>query len=113
MLLHTTMKTGGVELWGLIFYKEIEKPAKMVYVQQFSDKDRGMGVHPMAPNWPKKMLTTVFLQDFGPKTLISLYWATIAPSAAETETFTQAMEGMRGGWGGSFDRLDAFLKEGK
>ena len=72
-----------------------------------------MGVHPMAPTWPKKMLTTVQLQDFGPKTLISLYWQPIDPTAAETATFTQGMEGMKGGWGGSFDRLDEFLREGK
>lgn len=107
---HYAMKTGGVELWGLIFYREIEKPSKMVYVQQFSDKDRGMGIHPMAPTWPKQMLTTVHLQDIGTKTLISLYWDPIEPTAAERDTFVKAMEGMAGGWGGSFDRLDAHLK---
>lgn len=110
---HYAMKTGGVELWGLIFYKEIEKPSKLVYVQQFSDKNRGMGVHPMAPTWPKKMLTTVHLQDFGAKTLISLYWEVIDGTAAELKTFSDGMAGMNQGWGGSFDRLDAFLKEAK
>jgi uncharacterized protein YndB with AHSA1/START domain len=110
---HYSMKTGGVELWGLATYKEIEKPEKLVYVQQFSDKDRGLGVHPMAPTWPKRMLTTVHFQDFGPKTLISLYWRPIDPSETETQTFLGAMDGMKGGWGGSFDRLDAFLNEGK
>ncbi|MDE2293615.1 MAG: SRPBCC domain-containing protein, partial [Elusimicrobia bacterium] len=110
---HYAMKSGGVEMWGLATYKEIEAPAKLVYVQQFSDKDRGLGSHPLAPTWPKRMLTTVLLQDFGPKTLITLYWAPVDPSAAESETFAQGMEGMKGGWGGSFDRLDAFLKEGR
>lgn len=108
---HYSMATGGVELWGLATYKEIEKPEKLVYVQQFSDKDRGLGVHPQAPGWPKRMLTTVHFQDFGPKTLISLYWAPIDPTEAETKMFLDAMDGMKGGWGGSFDRLDALLKE--
>ena len=110
---HYSMKSGGAELWGLATYTEIEKPAKLVYVQQFSDKDRGLTAHPMAPTWPKRMLTTVLFQDFGPKTLISLYWAPIEPSAAESETFAKGMDGMKGGWGGSFDRLDEFLKEAK
>jgi uncharacterized protein YndB with AHSA1/START domain len=110
---HYAMKSGGVEMWGLAVYKEIEKPSKLVYVQQFSDKDRGLGVHPMSPTWPKRMLTTVHLQDFGPKTLISLYWAPVDPTAAETKTFAEGMSGMSQGWGGSFDRLDAFLKEGR
>ena len=58
------------------------------------------------------MLTTVHFQDFGPKTLISLYWQPIDPTEAETKMFLDAMDGMKGGWGGSFDRLDEFLKEG-
>ncbi|MBI3549247.1 MAG: SRPBCC domain-containing protein [Elusimicrobia bacterium] len=108
---HYAMTSGGVEMWGLALYKEIVKPEKLVYVQQFSDKDRGLGAHPLAPTWPKRMLTTVHLKDFGPKTLISLYWSPIDPSAAETETFTKGMDGMKVGWGGSFDRLAAHLKE--
>lgn len=110
---HYAMKTGGVELWGLIFYKEIKKPETMVYVQQFSDKDRGLGIHPMAPTWPKKMLTTVSFQDFGTKTLISLYWEALDPTEAEAKTFRDSMAGMSQGWGGSFDRLDVLLKEAK
>lgn len=107
---HYAMKTGGVELWGLAVYKEIVEPEKLVYVQQFSDKDRGMGSHPMAPTWPKKTLTTVLLQAFGPKTLVSLYWQPLEASAVELETFEKGMEGMKGGWGGSFDRLEALLQ---
>ncbi|MBI2385881.1 MAG: SRPBCC domain-containing protein [Elusimicrobia bacterium] len=110
---HYAMRSGGVEMWGLATYQEIEKPAKLVYLQRFSDKDRGLGVHPLAPTWPKKLLTTVLFQDFGPKTLISLYWAPIEASAVELKTFSDGMSGMNQGWGGSFDRLDAFLKEGK
>ncbi len=110
---HYSMKAGPVEMWGLVTYKEIEKPKKLVYIQQFSDKDRGLTAHPMAPTWPKKTLTTIWFQEFGPKTLISLYWAPIEPSAAETKTFNDGMAGMHQGWGGSFDRLDEFLREAK
>ena len=110
---HYAMNSGGFEMWGLAVYKEIQKPEKLVYVQQFSDKDRGLTVHPMAPTWPKKMLTTVHFQDFGPKTLISLYWQAVDPSDAEAQTFHDGMAGMSQGWGGSFDRLDEHLKEAK
>lgn len=110
---HYAMKTGGVELWGLAVYKEIEKPSKLVYVQQFSDKDRGLGVHPLAPTWPKKTLTTVHFQDFGPKTLISLYWLPLEANEIELKTFRDGLTGMNQGWSGSFERLDAFLGEGK
>lgn len=107
---HYMSKFNGVEMWGLATYEAIEKPAKLVYVQQFSDKDRGLTVHPMAPTWPKRMRTTIHLQEFGAKTLISLYWKPVDPTEAEAKTFQAGMDGMKGGWGGSFDRLDEFLK---
>lgn len=110
---HYGQKYGGVEIWGLATYREIVKPEKLVFVQQFSDKDRGLSVHPMSPNWPKKLLTTVLFQDFGPKTLISLYWAPLEASAVERKTFSDALTGMNQGWSGTFERLAEFLKEAK
>ena len=110
---HYMSKFHGVEVWGLATYETIEKPSTIVYVQQFSDKDRGLGSHPMAPTWPKRMRTTLHLQDFGTKTLISLYWKPLEATEAEKKTFEQGMDGMKGGWGGSFERLDEFLKEEK
>jgi uncharacterized protein YndB with AHSA1/START domain len=107
---HYANKYNGVEMWGLAVYKEIVKPEKLVFVQQFSDKNRGLTVHPMSPTWPKRLLTTVHLQDFGPKTLISLYWDPVEPTDIERKTFDAALPGMHQGWGGSFDRLDEFLK---
>lgn len=107
---HYMSKFNGVDVWGLATYEVIEEPTKMVYVQQFSNKDRGLGTHPMAPTWPKKMRTTVHLQDFGAKTLISLYWKPVEAADTELKTFQAALEGMKGGWGGSFERLDALLK---
>jgi uncharacterized protein YndB with AHSA1/START domain len=108
---HYANKMGGVEMWGLAVYKEIEKPSKLVFVQQFSDKNRGLTVHPLSPTWPKRLLTTVHFQDFGPKTLISLYWDPIEPTDVERKTFTGALAGMSQGWGGTFDRLDEHLKK--
>ncbi len=106
---HYMNRYAGQEMWGLATYEEIEEPAKLVFVQQFSDKDGGLSVHPLSPTWPKRMRTTVSLQDFGTKTLISLYWKPLDPTDIEAKTFERAMDGMRGGWGGSFERLDALL----
>lgn len=110
---HYMSKFNGVDVWGLAKYEVIEEPEKLVYTQQFSDKDGGLGRHPMAPTWPPRMRTTVHLQDFGEKTLISLYWKALDASEAEFATFQAAMDGMKGGWGGSFERLDEYLKENR
>jgi uncharacterized protein YndB with AHSA1/START domain len=110
---HYALEFAGVTMWGLTHYKEIVAPERIVYVQQFSDKDRGLAAHPLAPTWPKRMLATILFQDFGPKTLVSLYWEALEPTAAERETFTQGMAGMNQGWAGTFDRLDALLASGQ
>jgi uncharacterized protein YndB with AHSA1/START domain len=109
---HYGMKAGGVEMWGKLTYKEIVPPEKLVYVQIFSDKDGGLGRHPMAPTWPRHMLTTIVLGDFGPKTLITVYWSPYEASEQELATFRGAMAGMHQGWGGSFERLDEYLAQG-
>lgn len=109
---HYGQKFNGVEMWGKLTYKEVSPIDKLVYLQQFSDKDGGLGVHPMAPTWPKHMLTTVAFEDFGAKTLVTIYWAPSEASEQELATFRGAMAGMHQGWGGSFERLDDYLKEG-
>lgn len=109
---HYALEFAGVEMWGLATYREIERPSKLVYLLQFSDKYRGLATHPLAPGWPKRMLNTVHLQDFGSRTLISLYTQALGASEAELETFRDGMAGMSAGWSGTFERLDAVLKEG-
>lgn len=58
------------------------------------------------------MLNTVHLQEFGSRTLVSLYTKALDASEAERETFRDGMAGMSAGWSGTFERLDAVLKEG-
>jgi uncharacterized protein YndB with AHSA1/START domain len=108
---HYGLRGNGVDVWGKWLIKEIEKPAKLHYVQWFSDKDGGLGSHPLAPNWPKQMLATIHFQDFGPKTLITLYWAPYEASELEIKTFRDGIPSMHQGWAGTWERLDAYLKE--
>lgn len=110
---HYGIKGGDVEMWGKWTFREIEPPSRLHFIQAFSDKDGGLGSHPMAPTWPKQTLSTILFQDFGPKTLVTVYWAPHEASEAELKTFRDNMAGMNQGWEGTWERLDAHLKEGK
>jgi uncharacterized protein YndB with AHSA1/START domain len=92
-------------------YIEIKKPNRLVYTQQFSDENERVSRHPMAPNWPETMLTTVTLAEEGPeKTRITVEWqphGSVTP--AELEVFINARGGMTQGWTGSFDKLEEYL----
>ena len=104
---------GGLEMWGLWKVQEAQAPERLVFVQQFSDKDGGLGSHPLAPTWPRYNRTTVLLADFGGKTLLTLFWSPVEATAEERATFAKGMDGMTAGWNGTFEHLEAYLKEGK
>ncbi len=106
---HYYMETPGGKMWGKVSYKEIEKPNRLVYVQSFSDENGGVAAHPLAPTFPREMLTTVLFKAVGDKTEITLTWSPINPSAEESATFEHAKGGMAQGWGGSFDQLDTYI----
>lgn len=106
------MQMAGMTMYGKIEYKEITKPTKLVYKQWFSNKEGGLGKHPMAPTWPTYMLTTVSLSEEGPEqTRISLKWEIFGEATeAERAMFNAAKAGMTGGWTGSFDKLEELLE---
>jgi uncharacterized protein YndB with AHSA1/START domain len=101
--------TGRV-MWGKFVYREITPPERMVWVHSFSDESGGITRHPFSPTWPLELLTTVtFEAQPGGKTKVTLVWSPLDATAEERKTFDAAHDGMRGGWGGTFERLDAYL----
>jgi uncharacterized protein YndB with AHSA1/START domain len=87
----------GMKMYGKANYLEITKPSRLVYTQVFCD-ETGTKVtrHPAAPTWPE--------------TRVTVEWEVIGKATAEEmQTFIQGRAGMSGGWGGSFDKLDAYL----
>jgi uncharacterized protein YndB with AHSA1/START domain len=57
---------GGAKMYGRAEYREIHKPDRLVYTQQFCDENERISRHPKAPTWPETMLTTVNLSAEGP-----------------------------------------------
>ena len=104
------MEFNGHASWGKWVFREITPPRKLVYVNSFSDEKGGLTRHPMSQTWPLEMLTTVTFEEQKGKTRLSLAWVPLNANAEEIQTFLGAMEGMKGGWTGSFDNLDSELK---
>ena len=100
----------GKVMWAKFVYREIVPPQRLVWEHSFSDEAGGLPRHPLSPTWPLRLLTTVTLQDApGGKTALTLTWSPLEASPQEHSTFEAAHDGRRGGWGGSFERLDAYL----
>jgi len=111
---HYSMTTpDGKEMWGRAVYREIVPPAKLVWVNAFSDAAGGITAHPLAPTWPKELLTVVTLAETAGKTTVTVAWTPLDATAEELATFNAGRAGMSGGWGGTFEQLAAYLAETK
>ncbi|MCX6129427.1 MAG: SRPBCC family protein [Proteobacteria bacterium] len=102
---------GGVTMFGLVHYLEMQKPHQLVYTQQFADKDENISRHPFAPIWPETMLTRVrFTEEDAGITRVTLIWEAYGKvTPEELQVFIEARAGMTGGWTGSFDKLEEYL----
>ncbi len=105
--------TGGpnITMYGRAEYREIKKPDRLVYTQQFCDENEKISRHPLSPTWPETMLTTVELTAEGPdQTRVTITWEPFGPTTPEElETFIKGRAGMTQGWTGSFDKLEDYL----
>jgi uncharacterized protein YndB with AHSA1/START domain len=109
------MSGGDVKMYGKAQYKEITKPSRIVYTQCFCDENEKVTRHYMIPTWPEYMLTTVTLTEEGEgRTRVTIEWEPYGEvSAVERESFAKSRPGMTQGWTGSFDKLEARLREQK
>jgi len=103
----------GKDVWGRFTYREIKAPERLVFIVSFSDPKGGVTRHPWSPNWPLETLSTVSFEAQGGKTKVTVQWVP-ADSATETErkTFDEGRDGMKQGWGGTFEQFSDYLKKG-
>jgi uncharacterized protein YndB with AHSA1/START domain len=108
---HSAMRDPeGRVMWAKFIYREIVAPRLLVWEHSFSDEAGGLTRHPLSPTWPLKLLTTVTFDDApSGKTKLTLRWSPLDASEDERKTFDAARDGMRGGWAGTFDQLEAYL----
>ena len=111
-LQYSMKNADGSSMYGMIHYKTILPYDLLVYSQNFCDENGKLCKPPFAPTWPDSMLTTIIFADEGEnQTRVTLKWvANKEATTTEKETFHQAKAGMTGGWTGSFDKLEDYLK---
>jgi len=111
-MFHYAMRFEDRTLWGRFVIREIAVPERLVFVNSFSDPQRGLTRHPMAPEWPIELLTTMRLAADGPRrTTLSVEWIPVYPSGEEKAAFDAGHESMSQGWSGSLERLATHLQK--
>lgn len=102
----------GFQMWGKQQFLEIVPDERIVHLQSFSTPDGGLGTHPMAPTWPQYMhATTTFADAPDGVTRVTISWAPHESDEIGNQTFDAARAGMVDGFGGTFVKLDEYLKQ--
>ncbi len=104
------MEFGGQKMFGQWAYLEIKAPEKIVSIVSFLDEDGNIISHPMSPHWPKKVYSVVTFTEVDGKTNISVDWSAYEASEIERKTFEEGADGMKQGWGGTFEQLETFFQ---
>ena len=104
----------GPVMWGKFVYREIVPPAKLVFINSFSDEHSGLTRHPMSPTWPMELLSTFTFEEAGPgKTKFTIRWSPHNATAEERKTFEAGQASMNQGWGGTLEQLETYLVTAK
>lgn len=108
---HYSMETpDGKVIWGRAVYREVVPPAKLVWLNSFSDEAGGITRHPLTNDtWPLQMLTTITFAAHAGKTTVTVHWVPFDSTDAERATFEAGRDSMAMGWTGTLDRLTAHL----
>lgn len=104
----------GSTMWGKWVFREIIPQERLVTISSFSDENAGVTRHPMAPTWPREMVSIFTFEDAGDgKTRITINWAPHNARDEEIKTFDAGRPSMTQGWSGTFEQLEAYLAKQK
>lgn len=99
----------GTEMWGILRYREIVPPRRLVFIVNFSDASGGITRHPLAPNWPLHVLSVATLTELNGTTTISIDTIPVNATQEEMEIFAAAKGGMTVGTNGMYDVFEQYL----
>ena len=103
----------GHDMWGRFTYREIVPPERLVFINSFSDPEGGLTRAPFSQlknSGPLEVLNVLTLRAEDGKTTLTLRGSPINATDEECRLYVSMFDSMRGGFGGTFDKLEAYLK---
>jgi uncharacterized protein YndB with AHSA1/START domain len=99
----------GSTYWGRWIFLEVVPEQRFSFLMSFSDEQMGITRHPMAPQWPAEIHSTMIFTAKGDRTEIAMRAYAHNASAEERAIFEAGAPSMTAGWGGTLAQLDALL----
>lgn len=114
-IFHYLLKAGnGFEMWGKFSYLEIEEPNRITLLSSFSNSKAETVPAPEVPfgaDWPLEMWTEYSFNPKGNHCQVKLSSHPHEASSASQELFARNHDNMNLGFEGTFDKLEAYLKD--
>lgn len=104
-----TASPGGPEMFSLCLWRELTPHSRVVWEQSFCTREGVKCAPPFFDDWPLTLLTEETLEPRDAGTFLTLKWIPIEYTEAALAMFVKQMASMTGGWGGSLDKLEAWL----
>lgn len=101
---------GKTIMWGRFVYREIVPQEKIVFISSFSNEKGEAVHHPMAAGWPLEILNTMTFSEKEGKTTVIISGRPINASAEEIAMYGNSHASMEGGFTGTYDQLEEYLK---
>jgi uncharacterized protein YndB with AHSA1/START domain len=99
----------GATMWGRWIYRSIAAPKRMVVVVSFTNESGEPIRHPMEPNWPLGMLSSMTLEEQGNRTMLTVIARPDGGTGEERQVFEAGRDSMKQGFSGTFATLDRYL----
>lgn len=104
----------GHEMWGRWVYREVTEPERLVYLSSFSNPEGDVVPAPFPGDWPLEMLATITFSEPQPgQTTVTVRWIAHNATEAQQKHFAAMFPSMQGGWSGTFDQLDQYLRQAR
>jgi len=101
----------GFEMWGKFVFRDISAPERLVFVNSFSDPEGRVTRAPFDghEHFPLEVLYIATFEEADGRTKLTLRGGPIGATEEELRFFRSMHPSMQQGFGGTFDRLDAYL----
>lgn len=100
----------GQEMWGRLVYTHIAPPDLLEFIVSFSDAEGNITTHPLMPDWPAEILSTVRFEEKAGVTTIQMTSQPINASDRELEVFEKGKPSVLAGSEGTMRQLEAYLQ---
>jgi uncharacterized protein YndB with AHSA1/START domain len=110
-IFHYSLHTpSGAVMWGKWEYREVEAPARLVFLSSFADDTGATARAPFSAEFPLQVLTEVTFEERDGRTKMTMRGVPHNATEAEQRFFAGMNESMQMGWAGTLEQFSLSLE---